>query len=72
MAEPNELKAFQDLYEELSKPEAQTPEYMQFLDMLDRVNKKMAALYKADRYGRIPLVTEDDRKELIKLHEDLG
>lgn len=72
MAEPNELKAFLDLYEELSKPEGQTPEYAAFLDALDKVNQKMSALYQPDNYGRIPLVTEADRADLIRLHEDLG
>ncbi|MBQ6293985.1 MAG: hypothetical protein IJK77_09055 [Lachnospiraceae bacterium] len=39
---------------------------------MENVNAKMSALYQKDKYGRIPLVTEEDRQQLIKLHEDLG
>ena len=72
MAEPEELKAFQDLYEELSQSAEKTPQYTQFLGKLDKLNGKMSAMYQPDKYGRIPLVTEADRAELLKLHEELG
>ena len=32
----------------------------------------MSAMYLPDKYGRIALVTEADRAELLKLHEELG
>ena len=44
MADPNELKAFQDIYDELSKPALKTPAYWMFLTKLDQVNQKMSAL----------------------------
>ena len=72
MADPNELKTFQDLYEELSKPAQQTPEYAEFLQKLNSVNMKMSAMYTPDHYNRIPLVTEADKEELLTLHEELG
>ena len=72
MADPNELKTFQDLYEELSKPAQQTPEYAEFLQKLNSVNTKMSAMYTPDHYNRIPLVTEADKEELLNLHEELG
>ena len=72
MADPNELKAFQDIYDELSKPALKTPEYWTFLNKLNQVNEKMSALYQKDNYGRIPLVTEADKEELVRLHEELG
>ena len=72
MAEPNELKEFQDFYEELSQQQGQGPEYILFLQAMENVNAKMSALYQKDKYGRIPLVSEEDRQQLIKLHEDLG
>ena len=72
MAEPNELKAFEDLYQELQKPADKTAEYTAFLQALGKVNKKMSTLYQKDKYGRIPLVTEADKNELLQLHEDLG
>ena len=72
MADPNELKAFQDIYDELSKPALKTPEYWTFLNKLNQVNEKMSALYQPDNYGRIPLVTQADKEELVRLHEELG
>lgn len=56
----------------MSQKQGQGPEYLLFLQAMENVNAKMGALYQKDKYGRIPLVTEEDRQQLIKLHEDLG
>ena len=58
MADPNELRDFQELYAELQRQNRKTPEYQAFCDAIKAVNEKMSILYRKDRYGRIPLVTE--------------
>ncbi|MBR5642405.1 MAG: hypothetical protein IKW92_09785 [Firmicutes bacterium] len=72
MADPNELKELQDLYEELQKTAQKTPEYEAFLTALKALNDKMSVLYTKDAYGRIPLVRQEEKDELLALHRTLG
>ena len=72
MADPNELKEFQDLYTELQKPGRKTPEYEEFLAAIKSLDGKMSTLYRKDKYGRIPLVKQEDKEELLALHKTLG
>ena len=72
MADPNELRDFQELYAELQRQNRKTPEYQAFCDAIKAVNEKMSALYRKDRYGRIPLVKQEDKEELLNLHRTLG
>ncbi len=65
-------KTFQDLYAELQRQNNRTPEYLAFCDAIKAVNDKMSALYRKDRYGRIPLVRQEDKEELLNLHQTLG
>ena len=72
MAEPNELKDFQEFYSQLEKQNNKTQEYEGFLTAMKAVSDKMTALYTKDKYGRIPLVKQEDKDELLALHKTLG
>ena len=72
MADPNEFKDFQDLYEELQQQKQNTPEYEEFLTAIKALDGKMSALYRKDNYGRIPLVRQEDKDELLAMHRTLG
>ena len=72
MADPNELKDFQDLYKSLEAQNKKTPEYEAFLTSIKAVNDKMSVMYNKDNYGRIPLVKQADKEAFLNLHKDLG
>ena len=65
-------KNLQQLYAELSQQAEGNPIYEQFLTAVAAANEKIKQLHNRDRFLRAPLMTEQDKQELLRLYGNIG
>ena len=68
MPNPAAENSFETLYASL-KAQFKNMEQPELLDALNEVNQYTAKLRKPDKYKRIPYVTQEQKQELMRLHE---
>lgn len=65
-------ETIQKLKKQLESLVGQKPEYQRFLEAVGAAEAKLAQYHTQDRYGRLPLMTKENLKELMRLHLEIG
>ena len=72
MPDPEELKQFHDLAEEIKALGADSPEYKAFETVISQTDAMLSALSKKPKNGPVPVGSERNRSQLVGAHLMIG
>ncbi len=65
-------KTLEEYYQDLLNAQQKSQQHQKLLTALKKYNDETARLRQPDQFGRIPLIDEEEKKKLMKLHREIA